>query len=116
MRLTISLLFTLLMASSALAQFKVTPNPEVNYGNGSFECGIVRLYPRENDDDPIYKINLYLIFKDGDALKRIQPNARLDESGFLNAFDSNRDLMCAAAARIYVRGSRGSYDLVAASF
>ena len=51
-----------------------------------------------------------------DALKRIQPNARLDESGFLNAFDSNRDLICAAAARIYVRGSRGSYDLVAASF
>jgi hypothetical protein len=44
MRLTISLLFTLLMASSALAQFKVTPNPEVNYGNGSFECGIVQLH------------------------------------------------------------------------
>jgi hypothetical protein len=51
-----------------------------------------------------------------DALTRIQPNARLDESGLLNAFDSNRDLICAAAARIYVRGSRGSYDLVAASF
>jgi hypothetical protein len=50
-----------------------------------------------------------------DALTRIQPNARLDESGFLNVFDSNRDLIC-AAARIYVRGSRGSYDLVAASF
>jgi hypothetical protein len=35
-----------------------------------------------------------------DALKRIQPNARLDESGFLNAFDSRRDSICAAAARI----------------
>jgi hypothetical protein len=41
---------------------------------------------------------------------------RLDESGFLKAFDSNRDLICAAPARIYVRGSRGSYYLVAASF
>jgi hypothetical protein len=51
-----------------------------------------------------------------DALKRIQPNGRFDESGFLNAFDSNRDLICAAAAKIYVRGSRGSYDLGAASF
>ena len=51
-----------------------------------------------------------------DALKRIQPDARLDESGFLNAFDSNRDLICAAAAKLYVRGSRGSYDLVAAHF
>jgi hypothetical protein len=51
-----------------------------------------------------------------DALKRIQPDARLDESGFLYAFDANRDLICAAAARMYVRGSKGSYDLVAADF
>jgi hypothetical protein len=49
-------------------------------------------------------------------LRRIQPNSRADELGFLNAFDRNRDLICAAAARIYVRGSRGSYDLVAANF
>jgi len=55
-------------------------------------------------------------FIDEDALKRIQPDARPNESGFLNAFDSNRDLICAAAARVYVRGSRGSYDLVAANF
>jgi hypothetical protein len=54
-------------------------------------------------------------FINEDALKRIQPGARLDASGFLNA-DSNRDLICAAAAKIYVRGSRGSYDLVAANF
>jgi len=53
-------------------------------------------------------------FIDEDALKRIQPDARPNESGFLNAFDSNRDLIC--AARVYVRGSRGSYDLVAANF
>jgi len=49
-------------------------------------------------------------------LRRIQPDARLDESGFLDAFDCNRDVICAAAARVYVRGSRGSYDLVAANF
>jgi hypothetical protein len=55
-------------------------------------------------------------FIDEDALKRIQPDARPDESGFLNAFDCNRDLICAAAAKLYVRGSRGSYDLVAANF
>ena len=51
-----------------------------------------------------------------DALTRIQPGARPDASGFLNAFDSNRDLICAAAARVYLRGSRDSYDLVAAHF
>jgi hypothetical protein len=55
-------------------------------------------------------------FINEDALKRLQPDARLDESGYLNAFDCNRDLICAAAAKIYVRGSRGSYDLVAADF
>jgi Protein of unknown function (DUF1488) len=55
-------------------------------------------------------------FIDESALMRIQPDARLNELGFLNAFDSNRDLICAAAARMYVRGSRGSYDLVAAHF
>jgi hypothetical protein len=55
-------------------------------------------------------------FIDEDALKRIQPDAHPDASGFLNAFDCNRDLICAAAAKIYVRGSRGSYDLVAAHF
>ncbi|MEO7652681.1 MAG: DUF1488 family protein [Bryobacteraceae bacterium] len=46
----------------------------------------------------------------------IQPGAGLDEEGFLNAFDSHRDLICAAAAKAYVRGSKGSYDLVAADF
>ena len=55
-------------------------------------------------------------FINEEALRRIQPDARPDESGFLKAFDSNRDLICAAAARLYVRGSRNSYDLVAANF
>jgi hypothetical protein len=55
-------------------------------------------------------------FVSEDALKRIQPDVSSDEAGFLNAFDSNRDLICAAAARLYVRGSRESYDLVAANF
>lgn len=53
---------------------------------------------------------------DEDAMTRIQPGVRLDGSGFLNAFDANRDRICAAAAKVYVRGSRGSYDLGAANF
>ncbi|KMJ95141.1 DUF1488 family protein [Bradyrhizobium japonicum] len=55
-------------------------------------------------------------FINENALKRIQPDIGCDEPGFLRAFDSNRDLICAAAAKMYVRGSRGSYDLVAANF
>jgi hypothetical protein len=55
-------------------------------------------------------------FIDEDALARIHPGVQPDESGFLNAFDANRDKICAAAARVYVRGSRGSYDLGASNF
>ena len=50
------------------------------------------------------------------ALTRIQPGLELDEPGCLSAFDAHRDKICAAAARVYVRGSRGSYDLGAANF
>jgi hypothetical protein len=50
------------------------------------------------------------------ALRHIQPGASPDESGCLTAFDANRDRICAAAARVYKRGSRGSYDLGAANF
>jgi Protein of unknown function (DUF1488) len=51
-----------------------------------------------------------------DALARIQPDVRLDESGLLDAFDANREKICAAAARVYVRGGRGWYDLGPTNF
>jgi hypothetical protein len=53
-------------------------------------------------------------FIEEDALRRLQPDAHPNETG-LNAFDFNRDVICAAAAKVYVHGSRGSYDLVAAN-
>jgi hypothetical protein len=71
--------------------------------------GAVRFWGHDSAIEASFFIN-------EDALKRIQPDACPDESGFLKAFDSNRDLICAAAAKIYVRGTRGSYDLVAANF
>jgi len=55
-------------------------------------------------------------FIDEGALRRIQPDVHPTEWGFLDAFDSNRDLICAAAARVYVRGRRGSYDLIDTNF
>lgn len=51
-----------------------------------------------------------------DALRRLQPGAGNDEASLLRAFDANRELICATAARLYTRGSRGSYDLVASDF
>ncbi|MGP0091425.1 MAG: DUF1488 domain-containing protein [Xanthobacteraceae bacterium] len=49
-----------------------------------------------------------------DSLKQLQPNMRCNESGILAAFDLHRDRILAAAARVYVRGRKGSYDLLAA--
>ena len=51
-----------------------------------------------------------------DALKRIQPDMRLDEDGLLRAFDSHRDLIYTAAAKVYSRGRKGCYEVVAADF
>jgi hypothetical protein len=51
-----------------------------------------------------------------DALKRVQPGMRFDEAGLLGAFDANRELIYAAAARVFARGRRGSYDLTPNDF
>lgn len=55
-------------------------------------------------------------FVDVEALKRIQPDMTFDEAGLLTAFDSNRELIYATAAKVYGRGHRGSYDLSPADF
>lgn len=51
-----------------------------------------------------------------DALRRVQPGMRLNEDGLLSAFDANRDLIYAAAAKVYARGRKGSYDLISTDF
>ena len=53
-----------------------------------------------------------VFFVTEDALKRVQPDVRLDEAGLLRALDANRDLIHAAAAKVYARGRKGSYDVV----
>ena len=50
------------------------------------------------------------------ALKRIQPGLRSDAVGILAAFDSHRDLIQRAAAKVYRRGRKGSYELNPADF
>jgi hypothetical protein len=51
-----------------------------------------------------------------DALKQVQPDMRFDEAGLLSAFDANRNLIYATAAKVYARGRKGSYDLHGADF
>ena len=55
-------------------------------------------------------------FVDADALTRIAPDLQADETGYLRAFDLNRDRIYAAAAKVYARGRRGSYDIHATDF
>ena len=53
-------------------------------------------------------------FVTAEALRRVHPALSEDEAGMLGAFDSHRDRICAAAARLYARGRKGSYELGAA--
>jgi hypothetical protein len=55
-------------------------------------------------------------FVSEEALRRLQPDVRLDEAGLLGAFDTNRDLIHAVGSKVYARGHRGHYDLVGADF
>jgi Protein of unknown function (DUF1488) len=51
-----------------------------------------------------------------DALKRVQPDMTFEEPAILRAFDAHRELIYAIATKVYARGARGSYDIVAADF
>ena len=46
-------------------------------------------------------------FVTAEALRRVHPAMVQDEVGILGAFDSNRDLNCAAAPKLYARGPKG---------
>jgi uncharacterized protein DUF1488 len=51
-----------------------------------------------------------------EALRRLQPNLPIDEASLLHAFDANRELIYATAAKVYSRRHKGSYDLLASDF
>ena len=55
-------------------------------------------------------------FVDERALKQIQPDMPSDEAGLLKAFDLNRERIYAAAAKVYARGRKGSYELISTDF
>jgi hypothetical protein len=50
------------------------------------------------------------------ALRRLTPNMGSVEDSLLSVFDLNRKLIYAIAAKVYGRGRKGSYDLLAADF
>jgi hypothetical protein len=44
-----------------------------------------------------------VIFVTADAVKGVQLDVLLDKAGLLGAFDSNRNLICATASKVYAR-------------
>lgn len=55
-------------------------------------------------------------FVTAEALMKVQPDAPSDEAGLLRAFDVNRARIYAAAAKVYARGRRGSYEVAIPDF
>jgi hypothetical protein len=55
-------------------------------------------------------------FVSEEALKQLAPNMRFDEASFLRTFDANRALICAAAAKVFQRGRKGSYNIATTDF
>jgi hypothetical protein len=50
-------------------------------------------------------------FVTDDALRRLQPGAPVDETSLLAAFEAHHDRVLRAAARVYARGQKGSYEI-----
>ena len=84
----------------------VFPNPSRSYDAAR---SVIRFWGHDRSMESSF-------FVTADALLRIQPNLQSDEAGLLRAFDSNRELIHAAAARVYARGRKGSYQLNANDF
>ena len=58
--------------------------------------------------------NVLTFSNPAEALKRVQPSMIEDEAGMLGAFDSHRARIRAAAAKLYSKERKGSYELGAA--
>ncbi len=90
-----------------------TANRAVTFPNRSRSYDVTRRVVRFWGYDRSMETSFFV---SADALKRIQPNLQLDEAGLLHAFDINRDLIYAAAAKVYASGRKGSYELDVANF
>jgi Protein of unknown function (DUF1488) len=82
------------------------PNPCRSYDASR---GVVRFWGYDDAMESLFLV-------DENMLRRLQPGARRDEEGLLNAFDLNRDLIHAAAVKAYRRGGDGFFHLIGADF
>jgi hypothetical protein len=82
------------------------PNPSRSYDAGA---RAVRFWGYDSAMEASFFVSLA-------ALQSIEPRMTDDEVSILTAFDDHRDRICATAARVYMRGHKGSYDLNRADF
>jgi len=82
------------------------PNPSRSY-DGRRRC--VRFWGH----DGAFEISFCV---EQGALALMNPDARLDEAGFLKAFDRYRDRILEVAARVYSRRRGDSYTLLTSDF
>jgi hypothetical protein len=54
---------------------------------------------------------LEVSFVTDEALRRLEPSARVDETSLLAVFEAHHDRVLRAAARVYARGRKGSYEI-----
>jgi hypothetical protein len=105
--------FARLRASTPLETVKTLKNMTVNFPNLSRSYDATRRVVRFWGYDRSMENSFYVT---ADALTQLQPDMQSDEAGFLRAFDINRALIYAIAAKVYARGRKGSYDLTVADF
>lgn len=100
-----------MMWFSGLPQPKKASNMTVNFPNQSRSYDAtqkgVRFWGYDRSMEASFLVT-------ADALRRIVPGMASDAADLLRAFDGNRERIYAIAARVYSRGRRGSYDLIAA--
>ncbi len=85
--------------TSAETELPNFPNPSRNYdetGHG------VRFWGYDRTIEVSF-------FVENDALTKVSPGTSADEAGFLNAFDVNRDQICAVAWDHYLRRRKAAH-------
>ena len=85
----------------------------LNFPNASRSYDATRHAVRFWGYDSTMETSFYVM---ADALRQLQPGIRPDEESLLQAFDTNREQICAAATKVYKRGNKGSYDLGPTNF
>jgi hypothetical protein len=93
------------------SQGKEASNMAISFPNSSRSYDATRRAVRFWGHDRSMEASFFMTTE---ALTRRQPNLQSDAVDLLRAFDANRDRIYAIAARVYARGRKGSYDLVAA--